>query len=152
MILPLSSLILIVSSSSGCHQWWLWCNPCPYYGSVLLLFSGTQGAVEWWSDQVSNFLFPGLYKCCTVGLSREVEGSYVLSLCVPSEKSYSVGEEIAAQLYSSGPHLRKPPRFAKELQQFKIPSLVSDQYSLRKWPRRMKDRRNSGHLQFACWQ
>lgn len=74
----------------------------------------------------------------------------MLSLCVPSEKSYSVGEEIAAQLYSSESHLRKPPRFAKELQQFKIPSLVSDQYSLRKWPRRMKDRRNSGHLQFAC--
>lgn len=42
------------------------------------------------------------------GLSREAEGSHVLSLCFPSRKSYSVGEEIAAQLHSSGLSLREP--------------------------------------------
>lgn len=68
-----------------------------------------------------------LCECCKVGLSREAEGSRVLSLCLPSGKSYSVGEEIAAQLYSSGPYLRKP--FAcKGVQQFTVPLSVSDQY------------------------
>lgn len=137
-----------ISDGTHAYSWslpWLYC---------CCIFLTHQSAPCWKEDLESDgaliwsgmaiFWLPGLYEYCKEGLPWETEGSHVLSLCLPLAKSYWLLQELRLLLSSAAVDpLWENPVLAKELWQFKTALSVSDQYLLRKQPRKMKERKNS---------